>query len=64
MTLSFETNEQSADFSREALTMCSNLCLAQAQELHVIHNQENPELLSSIYAQISIFYQKAFEANQ
>jgi hypothetical protein len=59
--------EATPDFSKEALTMCENLCLAQAQYLFFRKARENkmkPVTLAKICAQIGIYFQKAFESNQ
>jgi hypothetical protein len=58
--------EATPDFSKEALTMCENLCLAQAQYLFFRKARENkmkPVTLAKICAQIGIYFQKAFESN-
>ena len=58
--------EATLDFSKESLTMSSNLCLAQAQYLFFrLAREKNmkPAVLSKICAQISIYFQKAYEAN-
>ena len=47
--------------------MSSNLCLAQAQYLFFRMARDKnmkPEMLSKICAQISVYFQKAYEANQ
>jgi len=47
--------------------MSANLCLAQAQYLFfrmAREKQMKPEMLSKICAQISVYFQKAYEANQ
>jgi hypothetical protein len=59
--------EATPDFSKESLTMCTNLCLAQAQYLFFRKAREakmKPVTLAKICAQISIYFQKAFESNQ
>ena len=59
--------EATPDFSKEALSMCENLCLAQAQYLFFRKARENkmkPVTLAKICAQIGIYFQKAFENNQ
>lgn len=58
--------EATLDFSKESLTMSTNLCLAQAQYLFFRMARENkmkPLMLSKICAQISIYFQKAYESN-
>ena len=60
-------NECTADFSKEALTQNSNLCLAQAQYLFFKKASDakmKPPILSKIAAQISIYFEKAYNANQ
>lgn len=57
--------EITVDLSKEALTMSSNLCLAQAQYLFFRKARESgmkPVTLSKIAAQIAIYFQKAYEA--
>jgi hypothetical protein len=59
--------EATVDFSKEALTMNSNLCLAQAQYLFLRKATDagmKPNVLAKIAAQVSVYFQKAFEANQ
>ena len=51
--------EATLDFSKESLTMSSNLCLAQAQYLFfrmAREKQMKPEMLSKICAQISVYF--------
>jgi hypothetical protein len=58
--------EATLDFSKEALVMNSNLCLAQAQYLFFRKARDakmKPLVLSKICAQISIYFQKAYESN-
>ena len=55
------------DFNKESLTMNSNLCLAQAQYLFFKKASEagmNAGVLSKIAAQVSTYFEKAFENNQ
>ena len=59
--------DMSIDFSKEALTMNSNLGLAQAQYLFYKKATDagmKPPVCAKIAAQVSIYFQKAFEANQ
>jgi len=66
LTSRLPASEQTPDFSREALTMCSNLCLAQAQYLFFSKARDNkrkPEDLARVCAQISLYFQQAFECN-
>jgi hypothetical protein len=59
--------EATVDFSKESLTMSVNLCLAQAQYLFYRKAKENnmkKNVLAKICAQIAVYFQKAFEANQ
>ena len=59
--------EISVDFSKEALTMNINLCLAQAQYLFFRKGKETemkPNVLAKIVAQVSVYFQKAFEQSQ
>lgn len=58
--------ELTTDLTRESLIMNANLCLAQAQYLFLRKVREanrSPEFLSKVCAQISLYFQKAFEAN-
>ncbi len=51
--------EATVDFSKEALTMNSNLCLAQAQYLFLRKAQDagmKPNVLAKISAQVSIYF--------
>lgn len=57
--------EITVDLSKESLTMCSNLCLAQAQYLFFRKARESGmkgQTLAKICAQISIYFQKAYDA--
>ena len=52
---------------KETLTQNSNLCLAQAQYLFFKKASEagmNPTVLSKIAAQVALYFDKAFQANQ
>lgn len=58
-------NETSTDFCKETLTMCSNLCLAQAQYLFFKKASDAgmaPKILARVSAQVSIYFDKASEA--
>ena len=55
------------DFTKETLTMLSNLCLAQAQYLFFKKASEagmNAGVLAKIAAQVSIYFEKAFDNSQ
>jgi hypothetical protein len=55
------------DFNKESLIMNSNLCLAQAQYLFFKKASEAgmaPSVLAKIAAQVSTYFEKAFENNQ
>jgi hypothetical protein len=57
--------EITVDLSKESLTMCSNLCLAQAQYLFFKKARESGmkgATLAKICAQIAVYFQKAYEA--
>ena len=59
--------QSSVDFNKETLTMNSNLCLAQAQYLFFKKASDAnmaPRILAKVAAQVSIYFQKAFECNQ
>lgn len=59
--------EATTDFSKESLSMCTNLCLAQAQYLFFRKARDNnmkKGVLAKICAQIAIYFSKAFEDNQ
>ena len=52
---------------KETLTQNSNLCLAQAQYLFFKKASEagmNASVLSKIAAQVALYFDKAFQANQ
>lgn len=55
------------DFAKEALMMCHYLCLAQAQYLFYRKARDasmSPAMLAKTCAQTSVYFKKAFEANQ
>ena len=54
----------STDFTKEALVMNSNLCLAQAQYLFLKKATDagmNSGVLSKVSAQVALYFEKAFE---
>ena len=66
MVSQLPAGEATVDFSKEALIMNSNLCLAQAQYLFFRKAQDSgmkPAVLAKICAQVSLYFQKAFENN-
>ena len=57
----------SPDFTNEALSMLSNLMLAQSQYLFykmASDNKKSPELLSKVALQISEYFKKAYDYSQ
>ena len=67
MVTSLPAGESSTDFAKETLTQNSNLCLAQAQYLFFKKASDagmKPTVLAQVAAQVAIYFEKAFEANQ
>jgi len=67
MTATLPAGESSLDFAKETLLMNSNLCLAQAQYLFFRKGSDAglpAEKLAEVAAQVSVYFQKAFESNQ
>lgn len=59
--------ETSLDFAKETLQMNSDLCLAQAQYLFFRKGSDAglpAEKLAEVSAQVSVYFQKAFDNNQ
>lgn len=66
-TSALPAGEVSADMSKEALSMCSSLCLAQAQYLFYKKANDNKmkgNILAKICSQTSTYFQTAFNASQ
>lgn len=67
MVTALAAGESSTDFNKETLSQNSNLCLAQAQYLFFKKASDagmKPAVLSNVAAQVAIYFDKAFEANQ
>jgi len=67
MSTQLPADSHSCDFNKEALQQNSNLCLAQAQYLFFKKASDAgmaAPVLSKVAAQVSIYFEKAFEANQ